>query len=151
MGSRTQVKINIRRMVHGDIDSVLEFCGKLKSHPDTLSASDMVAINPGGPLDISFIAEAQGAVIGFVLARLSYSYLPSKEVCLINGMIVDPDYRRQYIGSRLINELLSHCQIEEIPTVRGLVGERNDELKRVVESLGFQRSKIINYDRTFES
>jgi ribosomal protein S18 acetylase RimI-like enzyme len=151
MGSRTQVQIIVRRMVFSDIDSVVEFCNRLKGQLNVLTVRDMVAINPGGPMDLSFVAEAEGKVIGFVIARLNYGYLPSKEVCLINGLLVDPEFRRQYIGSRLINGLLSHCQSEEIPTVRGLVDERNDELKRAVETLGFQRSRTTNYDRNFES
>jgi ribosomal protein S18 acetylase RimI-like enzyme len=147
---KTTVKINIRKMTHEDIDGVLEFNSNLKGHKNILTARDMVAINPGGPMDCSFVAEAKGKIIGFIIARVSYGYLPSTEACLINGMVVDTKYRRQYIGTRLVNELLQCCRSEEIPTVRGLVDERNEELKRVVENLGFQRSKIVNYDRIFE-
>ena len=151
MSTKTQVKINIRRMNHDDIDAVLEFNSNLKGHRNVLTAKDMVAINPGGPLDFSFVAEVKGKVVGFILAHLNYGYLPSEEVCLINGMVVNHAYRRQYIGTRLLNGLVCCCRDEEVPTVRGLVHENNDELKHVVENLGFQRSRIMNFDRTFES
>jgi N-acetylglutamate synthase-like GNAT family acetyltransferase len=151
MKSKTKEQLNIRRMCQNDIDSVLDFNKSMKGDQDILSASDMVDVNPGGPMDFSIVAEINGNIVGFIIARLSYSYLPAREVCLINGIVVNPSYRRQHIASRLVNELLNCCHEEEIPTVRGLVHDKNEELKRVVENLGFHRSVIINFDKTFES
>ena len=69
----------------------------------------------------------------------------------MHGIVVDPDYQRHHIGSRLVNELLNQCQLEDIYTVRALVNERDSDIKRFIEGLGFQRSRIINYDKTFEN
>lgn len=151
MGNKVEVKVTIRRMRRKDTDLVLDCNRNLKGPRETLSACDMVEINPGGPLDLSFIAETEEKIIGFIIARLVYSYLPTREVCLISGLVVDPVYRRQYIGSKLVNELLNYCKEQEIQTVRGLVHERNEELKRVVENLGFHRSLVVNFDKNFES
>lgn len=144
-------EITLRRMSRGDIDAILAISRKLGGGRSQISYRDMVATDPGGPLDLSFVAVTDGKVVGFVLARLAYLYIPLTEVCLIHGIVVDPDYRRLHIGSRLVNELVAHCQLEDINTIRALVNERDADLRAFVDRLGFRRSNIVNYDKTMES
>ncbi|MFH0769168.1 MAG: GNAT family N-acetyltransferase [Chloroflexota bacterium] len=143
--------VNIRRMARTDIDAILALNKKIGGDQARVNYRDMISTDPGGPLDLSFVAEAGGQIVGFVLARLAYLYIPFTEVCLIHSIVVDPDYQRQKLGSRLINELESHCHLEEINTIRALVNERDTELRSFIERLGFRRSNIVNYDKTMES
>lgn len=145
------INVNVRRMTRIDIDGVLALNRKIGGGRSYITYRDLIASDPGGPLDLSFIAEADNHVLGFILARLAYLYVPFTEVCVIQGITVDPDYQRHGIGSRLIGELVSHCQLEEINTVRALISERDSDLKRFAEQIGFRRSNIINYDKTIES
>ena len=151
MSAMERETVNIRRMARSDIDAVLALDKEIGRGQSRISYRDMVATDPGGPLDLSFVAEADGRVVGFILARLAYLYIPFAEVCVIQGIVVNPDYQRRGIGSRLVNELLSYCHTEEINTIRAIVHEQNTELRRFVEELGFHRSAILNYDKTFET
>ncbi len=143
--------INLRRMAQTDIDAVLALDRKVGRGQNHITYRDMIATDPCGPLDLSFVAEIDNKVVGFVLARLAYLYIPFTEVCLIHGIVADPEYRGHHIGSKLVNELISHCELEGINTVRALVAEHDTELRKFVEYLGFRRSNITNYDKTFES
>lgn len=151
MSNSENLEVKIRRMSREDIDSVLELDRKFGRGKSSITYRDMAATDPGGPLDLSFVAELHGNIVGFIIARLAYVYIPFAEICLIHGIVVDPDYQRHHIGSKLVNELLSQCQLEDVYTVRALVNENEPELKRFIEGLGFKRSKIINYDKTFEN
>ena len=142
--------VDIRRMTRGDIDAVVALDREVGGGQSRISYRDMVATDPGGLLDLSFVAEIDGRVIGFILARLAYLYIPFAEVCVIHGIVVGPDYQRRQIGSRLMNELMRYCHAEEINTIRAIIDERDTEIRHFVERLGFRRSKIINYDKTFE-
>jgi ribosomal protein S18 acetylase RimI-like enzyme len=144
-------KIIVRHLARSDIDTILELDKKIGKGRSSITYRDLISMDPGGLLDFSFIAELEGKAVGFMLARIQYVYIPFTEVCLIHGVGVDPDYHGHHIGSRLINELLGHCQAEDINTVRALVDQNNNNLRSFIESLGFQRSKIINYDKTFEN
>ena len=144
-------KIVVRHLTRSDIDTVLELDKKIGKGKSSITYRDLISMDPGGLLDFSFIAELNGKAVGFMLARIQYVYIPFTEVCLIHGVGIDPQYHGLHIGSRLVNELLSHCQAEDIPAVRALVDQNNDALRHFIESLGFQRSKIINYDRIFEN
>ena len=146
-----QDKVVVRHLTRSDIDTILELDKKIGKGKSSITYRDLISMDPGGLLDFSFIAEMNGKAVGFMLARIQYVYIPFTEVCLIHGVGVDPQYHGHHIGSRLINELFSHCQAEDIPAVRALVDQDNDTLRKFIESLGFQRSKIINYDRLFEN
>jgi ribosomal protein S18 acetylase RimI-like enzyme len=139
--------INVRRMTPNDLDGVLVLVSKITKGKSRITYRDLVANYPGGPLDLSFVAEAKGQMVGFILARLEFVYLPVVEVCLIGAVGVDPEYQGRRIGSTLVHNLTDHCHREDIGTIRALVAQDDEPLRRFIESLGFRRSNIINYDK----
>jgi len=139
--------ISVRRMTPKDLDEVLVLIGKMTKGKSRITYRDLIANEPGGPLDLSLVAEASGQMVGFALARVEFVYIPLVEVCLIYSVGVDPQYRARHIGAALVNELVKHCHLDGIPTVRALVAEDNEPLRKFIEYLGFHRSNVINYDR----
>ena len=151
MSAMERGTINIRRMARSDIDTVLTLIKETSGGQNFISHKDVVATYIGEALDLSFVAEANDRVVGFVLARLAYLYIPLTEVCIIHAIAVAPDYQRSRIGNRLISGLLSYCQVKDITTIRVLVNAYDTELRRFVDRLGFRQSTILNYDKTFEN
>ena len=151
MSAMEKGTVNIRRMGRSDIDAVLAIDRKVSGGQGLITYRDMVAADPGGALDLSFVSEVDGQVVGFILARLTYVGVPFIELAIIQAVVVDPDYQRRGMASRLANALLGHCHAEGINTIRAVLDERNTELKRFFQRLGFRRSELINYTRTFES
>ncbi len=100
---------------------------------------------------MSFVAEVGGNIIGFIISRLAYVMIPFTEVCMLQSILVDPDYQNRGIGIRLLGKLVGYCQNEGINTIRVPIEEHNEELQRFIERLGFRCSTIVNYDKTFES
>ena len=140
--------INVRRMTSSDLDEVLVLISRMTKGKPRITYRDLIANEPGGPLDLSLVAEAKGQMVGFVLARVEFVYIPLVEVCLIYSVGVDPEYRVRHIGAALVNELIKYCHLQDIPTVRALVAQDNETLQEFVEYLGFRRSNIINYDKS---
>ena len=151
MGAVKKGAASIRRMERRDIGAVLALNRQYGGKQSLITYKEMVATEPAEPLDFSFVSEAEGEIIGFVLARMSYLGAPfTGEVCVIHGMVVAPEYQRLGIGSALIDELLSYCYDEGVNTARAFVEDTDKRLKRFVERLGFHRSPVISYDKTFE-
>lgn len=138
--------VKIRPVTRLDIDSILALHKKIGIKSSKIS--HMISQNFGGPMDYSLVAVLDKKIVGFVIARLMYAYIPFVEICLMNGIIVDPQYRRLKIGQKLINEMFNYCRKEKVETVRALVDNDNAELRHFVKGLGFQPSSINNWDKS---
>ena len=151
MSNSKEAKVSIRRMTSSDIHEVLVLDRIIRgSRCDVISYDDLAAANPGTPPDVSFVAEGDGKIVGFSINRSMYLMIPLTEVCIIHAILTHPDYQGRGIGRKLIQALLYHCQVEDIGTVRALIPEGNKELQSLFERQGFQRSNIVNFDKTFE-
>ncbi|MCH5158370.1 MAG: GNAT family N-acetyltransferase [Clostridiales bacterium] len=89
--------------------------------------------------DTSFVAELNGEIVGIILAghdgRRGYIY----------HMSVAERYRRQGIGSRLVEKCLAALKGEGINKVALLVFNRNEEGNGFWESQGFTARGDITY------
>jgi len=147
MSNTLNDEVKLRRMTRTDIDEVLVLCKKVGGRQSHISYRDLVAMDPGGPLDMSLVAKQKGKITGFLLARLAYVYVPVTEICMIQSLVVDPEHQGKGLGTMLVNELLDNCHLNEIQTIRALVDEHDSDLRTFVENLGFRRSRILNYDK----
>jgi len=137
MSNAKEAKVTIRRMTRNDIHEVLVLDRIVRgSEGEVIKYEDIASVNPGTPPEIN---------------RSMYLMVPLTEVCIIHAILVHPDYRRHGIGRQLINALVNHCQKEGIDTVRALIPRGNKELQTLFEGQDFKRSRIVNFDRTFES
>jgi ribosomal protein S18 acetylase RimI-like enzyme len=153
-------EVNIRRMEHRDIDAILAIYNKTReekipgikrsrlSYRGILTYEEVASTNPGGPLDLSFVAEVNGQVVGFIWSRLAYVGIPVDEVGIIYMLVVDPDYQKQGIASKLVDALSKRCHASGVNTVRAVIDERHWELQNYFQSLGFRRSELVIYTRT---
>jgi ribosomal protein S18 acetylase RimI-like enzyme len=163
MNATGKGEVNIRRMEHRDIDAVLAIYNKIReekipgikrsrlSYRGILTYEEVASTNPGGPLDLSFVAEVNGQVVGFIWSRLAYVGIPVDEVGIIHMLVVDPDYQQQGIASKLVNALSERCHTRGVNTVRAVIDERHWELQNYFQSLGFRRSELVIYTKTSKS
>jgi ribosomal protein S18 acetylase RimI-like enzyme len=132
--------LKIRPMVAGDIASTLNIWWT------EVPGKEVFASQMGGRADLSLIAEYEGHLIGFLLARLIYSGLPMTGVGVMFFIAVKPEYQEQGVGSLLINTLKENCKAAGIKTVRALVPESDARMMKYFQKAGFSRSQIINLD-----
>lgn len=145
---RRESKLRIRPMEPEDIDQVLAIDRKISGVRRAITYTDLITGDLGGVLDLSFVAEVNGEVAGFILARHAYVGEPVIEVGLIQILGVDPDYWRQGIATKLVNALLERCQSKGLKTVRIMVNERDSQLQDLFKHLGFRRGQLIDYSKT---
>lgn len=132
--------ILIRPLMQADINEVLELTGNLITRQEVISLS---------PRDnnLCYVAEAEGRIIGFNFAQELLVGIPLRKICVIQGIVVDEDYRRLGIGEKLVESVTENCSSCKIEVVRTLVDEADNRLQRFVEHLGFRRSVVANYDK----
>ena len=132
-----------------DIDQVLAIDRKISGVRRAITYTDLITGDLGGVLDLSVVAEVNGQVAGFILARHAYVGEPVVESGLIQILGVDPDYWRQGIATKLVNALLELCQSKGLKTVRIMVNERDSQLQDFFKHMGFRRGQLIDYSKTF--
>ncbi len=143
--------LKIRGMAPSDLGPVMSLDEKLSGTRSYASYEELFGYELAGKLNFSFVATMMNKLVGFVIAHATFLYIPITEVCIINSIVVDPDFRRHHIGSRLIEELITKCRAENISIIRALVKEPDESLRTFIQQLGFKKSEIVNYDRVCET
>jgi ribosomal protein S18 acetylase RimI-like enzyme len=112
-----------------------------------ITEKDMVAAELQGPLDLSQIAEYEGILVGFLLAKLQYTGHPMTVAAMIYLISVNPDFRKHGIGTLLIEAVARECKAKNIKIIRASIPENNAEITRYFTNAGFRRSNVINFDK----
>lgn len=134
--------VKIRRMVSSD---VLPTVGIWWAD---IPEKERLASEIPGPLDLSFIAEYDGILVGFLLAKLEFSGYPMTSAASIYLIAVNPEYRKHGIGTMMIEALEKLCKSKNIKTIRAPIPENDTDVIKYFRNAGFRPSHIINYDRT---
>jgi ribosomal protein S18 acetylase RimI-like enzyme len=145
---RGESKIRVRPMEPEDIDGVLAIDRKITGVRRAATYTDLIIGDLGKIPDLSFVAEVNGEVQGFLLARRAYFGEPFTEVGLIQILGVEPDHWRQGIATSMVNALVETCRSKKLNAVRIMVDESDDQLQNLFQRLGFRRGKLIDYTKT---
>jgi ribosomal protein S18 acetylase RimI-like enzyme len=156
-------EVTIRPMEREDIVSIIAIYNKIReekipgvkrsrlSYRGAMTYEEVALTNPGGPLDLSLVAEAAGKPVGFIWSGLAYVGIPVDLVGLIYMLIVDPDYQKKGIAGKLLNALIKRCRDRGVNTVRAVLDEREWELQNYFQKLGFKRSELTIFTRPTKS
>jgi ribosomal protein S18 acetylase RimI-like enzyme len=137
--------VKIRRLTFNDVTSTLGiWWAKI---PD----KEVMVSQLQSPLDLSFIAEYEGLLVGFILAKLEYSGFPTTGTGVVFLIAVNPDYHRHGIGTMLIDALEKYSKSKGISTIRVVVPQSDIKNIRYFTKFGFEKSALINYDKVCRS
>ncbi len=115
---------------------------------NALTHEQIASTGLGSELDLSFMYELNGKVVGFVWGRLAYVGIPVQQVGFIHMIIVDPDLQRKGIARELVDAVAQRCSEKGVDTIRTVVGEKDWELSTFFNEVGFQNSGLLIYTRT---
>ncbi len=140
-------KLRIRPMEHEDITDVLAIDRKITGVRRAVTYTDLITGDLGGLLDLSFVAEVRGEVVGFIVARHTYVAAIGEDG-MIHVLGVDPDYWRQGIATKLVNALLERCQSKGLKTVRTMLNEHDSQLQGFFKRLDFRCGQLVDFTKT---
>jgi len=96
-------------------------------------------------LNLSFVAEVNGQVRGFILGQVARVRESATEIGIIQMIGVHPDYQRRGIGSRLVRGLADKYRSQGIKVIRIGVDYRDKSLLGLVEHSGFGVDRLVVY------
>ncbi len=133
--------VKIRRLTSSDITSTLGIWWA------KIPEKEVMASQIKSSLDLSFIAEYEGILIGFILAKLEYAGFPPIDTGVVFLIAVNPDYQKHGIGTMLIDALEKYAKTKGVGTVRVVVPQSDTKNIRYFTKVGFSKSAMINYDK----
>jgi ribosomal protein S18 acetylase RimI-like enzyme len=105
----------------------------------------------GEYLPTSLVAEDEnGTVVGFIMGELYIGQFGiSNEGAVVETVGVDPDFQRQGIGEKLMDEFITHLKTLEVRKINTLVNKSDTQMMRYFNANRFQPSKtVINLERS---
>jgi ribosomal protein S18 acetylase RimI-like enzyme len=162
MATGNKGEVKIRPMERGDIDSIIAIYSKIReekipgvkrsrlSYRGAITFDEVAITSPGGLADLSLVAEIDGKPVGFIWSGLAYVGIPIDEVGIIYMLIVDPEYQKKGIASKLVDALMKRCREKKVHTVRAVLDEREWELQNYFQKLGFKRSELAIFTKAAE-
>lgn len=93
---------------------------------------------------ISMVAEHEGTVTGYIMARVDYGEFGQVEhAAVIDTIGVNPDFAASGFGHGLLSQLLLNLSSLQVEVVRTKVEHENSELRNYLARRGFKPSQRL--------
>jgi predicted N-acetyltransferase YhbS len=143
----TQGEVKIRSMESKDSGPMLELYHVLSGTGMTITLIDLVTEDIKESLALSFVAEVNYQIVGFILARRAYIGAPVVEVSLIQALIINPLHREQDIEARLVEALTERSKSKGIKTIRVILSINDPQTEKFFSRSNFHRAQVIVCDK----
>ncbi len=145
--------IKIRLMEAKDFEAVVkidEYVLK-KSRREYFEQKFELLFKSGEFLPTSFVAlNEKDSAVGFLVGTLYIGdYGISRDGATIDAIGVDPDYQRQGIGEKLMDEFIFHLRQLEVTKINTLVEKNDIQMMNYFDANQFSPSKtVVNLERS---
>ncbi len=100
-------------------------------------------------LRTSLVAELDGHVVGFLIARVFYGEFGHAEpVAVIDSVGVDPAFRKKHVGQALVRQLLMNLQGLRVERVETMVDWTQMDLLSFLMKSGFRPAPRLCLERS---
>jgi predicted N-acetyltransferase YhbS len=108
------------------------------------------AIEESG-IRVSLVAEVDGHVVGFIMARVDYgAFGQTATTAVIDTIGVDPANKGQMVGMALASQLLANLASLRVETVRTVVNWDDFGLLGFLDRCGFRPSQSLSFSRKLD-
>lgn len=144
---KTPAAITVRPLEIDDLPRVQDIDHKSTGRYRARTYEDPLSACLGGDLAISYVAERNGEVVGFVFGWLVDAIWAFHEGARMEMIGVDPACRRQGAGRQLLDAFLHGCHERGVREIHVLVHSSDRELKAFLGKSNFQRGQLLEYER----
>ncbi len=137
--------ITVRPMEPDDIGDVLEIDRKTTGERRALTYRDQVNSYLGGELSLSYVAERDGRIVGFLLGRIRDLQQGVYEGAWMEIIGVHPECKRQGIGRLLLAAFSDGCRERGAKEVHAVVDSRDNDIRPFIKAVGFLPGQQIHY------
>ncbi len=140
----------IRRLEPGDADDICRIQKAIAKDLGTIDYHRVVEEEAKREDRVSFVAELDGKVVGFLITYILYGGFGLEKSAWIGLFGVDPKYMGQGIGKRMAGEVFDVFRKINIGNIFTSVKWDSTDLLSFFKSLGFDRSNFINLEKILD-
>jgi len=134
----------IRRLRMEDTDAINEIYAGITREPAGDDFKTIVAKQVQSENDISFVAEIDGRVAGYMIGSMLLGTFGIKNSAWLSMMGVDPRFMGEGIGAKLAEAFFDFVKSQGLSAVYTSVRWDSTDLLSYFKRLGFDRSNYIN-------
>lgn len=140
----------IRKLKVSDADHISKIQEAITKGPVTIDYHRVVREEARRRDGVSFVAELDGNVVGFMITYIIYGGFGLEKSAWIGLFGVDSKYMGSGIGKRLAKEIFDVIMERGIKNIFTSVRWDSTDLLSFFKSIGFDRSNFINLCRKLE-
>ena len=146
-------RLPVRSLREEDLDAIVRIDGKLtgRDRRDYFAAKLREALGESG-VRVSLVAEVDGRVAGYVMARVDYGEFGQTEPgAVIDTIGVDPESGRHGVGTALLSQLLANLDSLRVERVHTSVSWNNFVLLGFLERNGFTPAQQLVLSKAIDT
>lgn len=142
--------LHIRQLESRDLNDISKILKEITKKRGIIDYQRAVEKEVQNEDRVSFVAEAGGKVIGFLVTYILYGGFGLEKSAWIGLFGVDPKYMGQEIGKRLAEEVFKELRKMDVRNIYSSVKWDSTDLLSFFKSLGFDRSNFINLEKILD-
>ena len=145
-----QEKFEIRVMREEDVQAIINIDAKVTgtTRGEYYERKVSLMLDNKGSIATSLVADNDGLVIGFIMGNIyTGEFGIPQTTASLDTIGIDPDYAKQGIGAKLLEEFIRHVQAAGVSDIQTLVDWDNIQLMKFFNKSGFVPSKTLNLEK----
>jgi ribosomal protein S18 acetylase RimI-like enzyme len=134
----------VRKLQKRDARQISRIDAAITKAPQRTDFKRLVQDVVGKENAASFVAEAQGKVVAFMISDVSLGSFGTERCAWIAMFGVDPKYMDQGIGKKLAEELFAFHKARGIKDIYTSVRWDSTDILSFCKTLGFERSEFLH-------
>ena len=143
-------KLRLRRLEARDVTEISQILKAITEKQGTKDYQRAVEEEVKRDDRVSFVAELNGKVVGFIITYILYGAFGLEKSAWIGLFGVDPKYMGRGVGERMAHQVFDSLKEMGIKSIFSSVGWDSTDLLSFFKSLGFDRSNFINLEKTLD-
>jgi len=142
--------LHLRRLEARDVTEISQILKAITEKQGTKDYQRAVEEEVKRDDRVSFVAEVNGKVVGFIITYILYGAFGVEKSAWIGLFGVDPKYMGRGVGERMAHQVFDSAKKMGIKNIFSSVGWDSTDLLSFFKSLGFDRSNFINLEKTLD-
>jgi len=142
--------LHLRRLEARDVTEISQILKAITEKQGTKDYQRAVEEEVKRDDRVSFVAELNGKVVGFIITYILYGAFGVEKSAWIGLFGVDPKYMGRGVGERMAHQVFDSAKKMGIKNIFSSVGWDSTDLLSFFKSLGFDRSNFINLEKTLD-